>query len=58
VRGLSAGRAAMWTIAAGIVLAVLAVLAIAGLDGFPGEWAGIAIAAVLAGVAFGLGFYE
>ena len=48
----------MWTIAAGIVLAVLAVLVIAGLDGMPGEWAGIAIAAVLAGVAFALGFYE
>jgi hypothetical protein len=55
---VSAGRAAMWIISGGIVLAVLVVLAVSGLDGVPGEWLGILVAAALAGVAFVLGYLD
>jgi hypothetical protein len=48
----------MWVISGGIVLATIAVLAGPGLSGVPGEWLGVAVAAVFAAVSFALGFYE
>jgi hypothetical protein len=52
---LSAGRTAMWIISTGIVLASVAVLVSHGIDGIPGHWWGLLIAAVLATIAFVLG---
>jgi hypothetical protein len=57
-RRMSAGRAAMWIIAAGIALAGAVVLAVNGLSGIPGEWWGLLVGALLCGTAFGLGYAE
>jgi hypothetical protein len=55
---MSAGRAAMWIIASGISLAVVIVLITSGVSGIPYEWYGVLAGAVLASVAFALGFAE
>jgi hypothetical protein len=48
----------MWVISGGIVLGTISVLAGPGLEGVPGEWVGLVVAATFAVVAFALGFYE
>jgi hypothetical protein len=55
---LSAGRAAMWLIAVGILLAMILTVALRGLSHFPYEWWGVLIALALATVAFLLGLIE
>jgi hypothetical protein len=55
---LSAGRAAMWVIATGVVLAMVLTVAARGLSHFPFEWYGILIGCALAIVAFLLGLIE
>jgi hypothetical protein len=55
---LSAGRAAMWLIATGIVLALILTVAVRGLSHFPYEWWGVLFALGLATVAFLLGLIE
>ncbi|MGN6380524.1 MAG: hypothetical protein ACTHNU_16360 [Gaiellales bacterium] len=55
---MSAGRAAMWIIASGIMGAMLIVVAADGVSGLPFEWFGVLAACLLAGVAFVLGFAE
>lgn len=48
----------MWIIAAGITLAVVVVLSASGLSGIPFGWYGVIGAALLACVAFTLGYAE
>jgi hypothetical protein len=48
----------MWVISGGITIAIVAVLAGPGISGLPGEWFGLAVACLFAGIAFALGFYE
>jgi hypothetical protein len=48
----------MWLISGGIVTATVAVLAGPGLSGVPGQWAGLAVAALFAVISFSLGYYE
>jgi hypothetical protein len=55
---MSAGRAFMWVISGGIVVATLAVLAGPGWDGVPGHWLGLTVAVAFAIIAFSLGYYE
>jgi hypothetical protein len=55
---LSAGRAAMWIICTGIVLAAVVVVVSNGIDGVPGHWWGLLVAAVLASIAFVLGLLD
>ena len=55
---MSAGRAAMWIIAGGIVSAGVIVLGVDGLSGIPGEWVGVIVGAILASAAFALGYAE
>ena len=49
---MSAGRAAMWVISGGIVVATVAVLAGPGYDGIPGHWIGLLVAVAFASIAF------
>jgi uncharacterized membrane protein len=55
---MSAGRAFMWVISGGIVVAMLAVLAGPGYTGVPGHSIGLIVAVAFAIIAFSLGFYE
>lgn len=48
----------MWIIAGGIALSVTVVLATNGVSGWPHEWAGLIGAAILATIAFVLGYVE
>jgi hypothetical protein len=48
----------MWIIAFGIVIGTLATIATGGISAFPFEWWGLLGAAVLAIVAFMLGFVD
>ena len=47
----------MWIISFGIVTGMVAALIVNGPEGMPFDWRGIAGGAVLAGVAFSLGYY-
>lgn len=48
----------MWVIAGGILASLVTTLIVAGLEGVPGEWIGVAVALLFAGIAFALGNYE
>ena len=55
---MSAGRGSMWVIAGAITLAIVAVVAAKGVSAIPFGATGIIGAAILACVAFGLGYAE